>query len=63
MALIGKSRYDLFVEIEKPALKPLPEGRFVIASWCKATVHIDYHVAVEKTYYSVPYTLIDQSWM
>jgi transposase len=24
----------------------------------KATVHIDYHVAVEKTYYSVPYTLI-----
>jgi len=58
MALIGKSRYDLFMELEKPALNPLPEERFVIASWCKATVHIDYHVAVEKTYYSVPYTLI-----
>jgi transposase len=61
MTLINKSRYDLFMEIEKPALKPLPLERFVIASWKKAKVHIDYHVAVEKTYYSVPYTLIGQS--
>jgi len=60
MALINKSRYDLFMEIEKPALRPLPSERFVIASWKKAKVHIDYHVAVEKTYYSVPYTLIGQ---
>jgi len=58
MALIDKSRYDLFTEIEKPALKPLPPERFVIASWKKAKVHVDYHVAVEKTYYSAPYTLI-----
>lgn len=61
MALINKSRYDLFVEIEKAALRPLPPERFVIASWKKAKVHIDYHVAVEKTYYSVPYTLIGQT--
>ena len=61
MALINKSRYDLFVESEKAALKPLPKERFVIASWIKAKVHIDYHVAVEKTYYSVPYMLIGQS--
>jgi transposase len=61
MALINKSRYDLFVESEKAALKPLPTERFVIASWITAKVHIDYHVAVEKTYYSVPYTLIGQS--
>jgi len=61
MALINKSRYDLFMEIEKPALRPLPPERFVIASWKKAKVHIDYHVAVEKTYYSVPYTLIGQT--
>jgi hypothetical protein len=40
MALIGKSRYDLFMEIEKPALRPLPAERFVIASWLKAKVHI-----------------------
>jgi transposase len=61
MTLIDKSRYDLFVEIEKSVLKPLPLERFVIASWIKAKVHIDYHVAVEKTYYSVPYTLIGQN--
>lgn len=60
MALTNKSRYDLFVELEKPALRPLPSERFVIASWKKAKVHIDYHVPVEKTYYSVPYTLIGQ---
>lgn len=61
MAGINKSRYGLFCEIEKPALKPLPAERLVIASWKKAKVHIDYHVAVEKTYYSVPYTLIGES--
>ena len=61
MAVINKSRYDLFIEIEKPVLKPLPLERFVIASWTKAKVHIDYHVKVEKTYYSVPYTLIGES--
>jgi transposase len=61
MALINKSRYDLFMESEKATLKPLPKERFVIASWIKAKVHIDYHVAVEKTCYSVPYTLIGQS--
>ena len=48
MAAINKSRHDLFIEIEKPLLKPLPEERFVIASWTKAKVHIDYHVKVEK---------------
>jgi len=61
MAVINRSRYDLFIEIEKPVLKPLPLERFVIASWTKAKVHIDYHVKAEKTYYSVPYTLIGES--
>jgi transposase len=61
MTLINKSRHELFMEIEKPVLKPLPSERFVIASWKTAKVHIDYHVAVEKTYYSAPYTLIGQS--
>jgi len=61
MAIINKSRYDLFIEIERPVLKPLPSERFIIASWTKAKVHIDYHVKVEKTYYSVPYTLIGET--
>jgi transposase len=60
MTGINKSRFDLFVEIEKTALRPLPAERFVIASWKKAKVHIDYHIDVAKTYYSVPYTLIGE---
>ena len=60
MTGIGKSRYDLFLEIDKPALRPLLGERYRITAWKKAAVHIDYHVDVEKTYYSVPYTLIGQ---
>ena len=60
MTGIGKSRYDLFIEIDKPALRPLPKERYAITAWKKATVHIDYHVDVEKTHYSAPYTLIGQ---
>jgi len=61
MAVINKSRHDLFLDIEKPVLKPLPPERFVIVVWTKAKVHIDYHVKAEKTYYSVPYTLIGET--
>ena len=39
-------------------LQPLPAEPYVYAEWKKARVHIDYHVAVEGHYYSVPYALI-----
>ena len=55
---VGKSRDQLFEETDKPALKPLPKERFQIREWKKAKVHIDYHVAVNGSWYSVPYTLI-----
>jgi transposase len=60
MTGIGRSRSDLFLELDKPALRPLPLERYVISQWKKAKVHIDYHVDVARTYYSVPYTLIGQ---
>ena len=62
MSITGRCRDELFKEIEKAALKPLPAERFHLCHWkpsCK--VHIDYHVEVQKSYYSVPYTLIGQS--
>jgi len=55
---IGKSRNQLFEEIDKPALKALPAERFQLREWKKAKVHIDYHVAVQGSWYSVPYKLI-----
>jgi len=60
---IGKSRHQLFEEIDKPALKALPAQRFELREWKKAKVHIDYHVAVQGAWYSVPYTLIGKEVM
>jgi len=54
------SRSELFDTIEKPELKPLPEQRYEFALWKKARVHIDYHVEVERHYYSVPFRLVKQ---
>jgi Integrase core domain len=41
-------------ELEKPALRPLPDARFPCFREVKRTVHRDGHVEVEKAYYSVP---------
>jgi transposase len=47
-----------FEVLDKPALQPLPVEPYVYAEWKKARVHIDYHVAVDGHYYSVPHALI-----
>jgi transposase len=51
------SRLSLFVEFDKPLLKPLPATRFVFEEWKKVKVSIDYHVQIDNRYYSVPYQL------
>lgn len=58
MKHLGQSRRELFVELDQPALQPLPPQRFEYARWQKARVHIDYHVAFEKHFYSVPHQLM-----
>jgi transposase len=54
------SRSELFEELERPALKPLPAKRYELSEWKKVTVNIDYHVEFDRRYYSVPYTLVRQ---
>ena len=54
------SRRELFEELERKALKPLPTERFELADWKKVTVNIDYHVDFDERYYSVPYQLVRQ---
>lgn len=54
------SRASLFHTLEKPALAPLPAERFDMSQWARATVNIDYHVASDGNFYSVPYTLVQQ---
>jgi transposase len=57
MKHLGQSRLELFEELDRPLLAPLPPQRYEFAFWKKARVHIDYHVSFEKNHYSVPYRL------
>ena len=54
------SRDSCYESVEKARLLPLPAGLFELAVWSKARVNIDYHVAVENHFYSVPYALVHQ---
>lgn len=58
MRRYGKSRRQLFAELDRPALRPLPAQRFVWGEWKNVGVNIDYHVEFEQHYYSVPFTLV-----
>ena len=54
----NQSRSSLFLELDKPALKALPQNKFEFVELEDAKVHIDYHVETHGYYYSVPYQLI-----
>lgn len=58
MRRVGKSRHQLFEAIERDALAPLPATPFEYSEWKSAKVHPDYHVEVDKAFYSVPHRLI-----
>jgi transposase len=57
MKHLGQSRLELFAELDQPVLAPLPVQPYEFARWKRVRVHIDYHVAFETHFYSVPYTL------
>lgn len=48
-------RASAFAALDAPALKPLPATAMVLAQFKSARVNIDYHVAFEGHYYSVPH--------
>ncbi len=50
--------HSLFLEMDRPALRPLPSERFDLSAWSHATVNIDYHIHFDHSFYSVPYTLV-----
>lgn len=52
------SRRELFEQLDRPALKPLPVERFEIARWKWRRVDRDYHVELLNHYYSVPSNLV-----
>lgn len=58
---LGTSRRALFDEIERPALKALPIEPYLYAEWKECKVSFDYHVEVERHYYSVPHVLLRET--
>lgn len=57
---LDTTRRELFETIDKPALKPLPSTSYELAQWKKTRVNIDYHIELDRHYYSVPYQLAKQ---
>jgi len=58
---IPGSRRSLFEELDRPAMGALPEHRYQFAAWrFGKKVNIDYHVDVDRHYYSVPFRLVGQ---
>jgi transposase len=61
MKRLGVSRRTLFEQIDRPALKPLPRTRYELAEWQVCRPNIDYHVAIDHNFYSVPHALVGES--
>lgn len=57
MQRYGQSRRELFDEVEKTALQPLPAHVYEIREYKRLKAQFNYHVylSVDKHYYSVPY--------
>jgi transposase len=58
MRKLGVSRRQLFDELDRPVLSPLPADPFVYAEWRIRRVSLDYHVDIDGHYYSVPHRLL-----
>jgi transposase len=57
MKKLKKSRRQVFDEVERSALKPLPSAPYEFAEWARPRVGLNYHVEFDDHHYSVPYAL------
>lgn len=58
MRTYGCSRKEMFESVDKPVMRPLPPKPYQLFDYRLAKVNIDYHVEIDKHYYSVPYQLV-----
>jgi transposase len=56
-----KSRRELFEAMDQPHALPLPSHLYEYAEWRKAKVNIDYHIEVDRHFYSVPFRLLRET--
>jgi len=54
------SRLEVFEEVDRPALRPLPPLEYSKCESVRRTVGNNYHVSFEKIHYSVPYIYFGQ---
>ena len=54
----GATRRALYEQIDRPALLPLPPTPYEYADWKRCRVNLDYHVEIDKHFYSVPFRLL-----
>jgi transposase len=54
------SRKTLFESLDKPVLKPLPPAFFELCEFKFGSVNINYHIEVDKHYYSVPHQYVQK---
>lgn len=52
------SRSSVYTEEELPFMQPLPPKPYEYANWKVATVQLNYHIAIDKQNYSVPYAYV-----
>jgi transposase len=55
---LDTTRRELWKTLDRPALQPLPPRRYEFADWSSPRVNIDYHIEIDRHYYSVPYKLV-----
>ena len=56
----GTTRRALYEALDRPALLELPPAPYEYAEWKRCRVNLDYHVEIDKHYYSVPFQLLRQ---
>ena len=54
----GTTRRALSEQIDRPALRELPPAPYEYADWKRCRVNLDYHVEIDKHFYSVPFRLL-----
>ena len=59
--LDGAAPAAVFDAVEKDALRPLPAGPFVLATWATAKIGPDIHAQVDRVLYSVPWRHIGKT--
>ncbi|HEY2503911.1 MAG TPA: IS21 family transposase [Mycobacterium sp.] len=57
----GTTRRALYERLDRPALQQLPPTPYEYATWKRCRVNLDYHVEIDKHFYSVPFRLLREA--